>query len=423
MVVSHDTRFAAGLAHLDEFIAEHGHANVTEGYRCEDGFNLGSWVNNRRRSRRAGRPTPSPDQVRLLDDRAFDWNPRGPRESGFEAALAHLDDFIAEHGHANVPYRYRCEDGYTLGAWVRDRRSLRRAGQSPPSPDQVRLLDDRGFDWNPGNSWRDTRFAAGLARLDDFVAEYGHSNVPSGYRCVDGYNLGTWVSSRRSRRRVGHATPTVDQVRQLDERGFDWNPGVPGDTRFAAGLARLDEFIAGHGHANVPREYKCADGFNLGVWVTSRRASRRAGRATPTPDQIRQLDERGFDWNPATHRQSQQPFDVGLAHLDEFIAEYGHATVPDAYQCPDGYNFGKWVGSRRSARRAGRAIPTPDQIRRLDERGFDWNPATRVQRERAFKVGVAHLEKFVAEHGHADVPLRYRARDGFNLGAWVNDRR
>lgn len=50
--------FEQGLAYLRSFAAENGHVRVPLGYRMADGFNLGSWVNNRRTEYRAGKLRP-----------------------------------------------------------------------------------------------------------------------------------------------------------------------------------------------------------------------------------------------------------------------------------------------------------------------------------------------------------------------------
>ena len=271
MDAPHSSQFAAGLAHLDAFIAEHGHALVPANYQCPDGYRLGTWVTWRRGLRRAGRATPTADQIRQLDERGFDWKhdnlgvDRQRSDRAFAAGLAHLDAFIAEHGHAHVPANYRCSDGYKLGSWVLVRRLRVREGRATPTADQIHQLDERGFDWEGKHLLRESRakrsdraFAVGLAHLDAFIAEQGHTDVPITYIAADGFRLGGWTSDRRANRRAGRATPTPDQIRQLDERGFDWNPvnsayAAVSERKFAVGLGYLDEFIAEHGHANVPR--------------------------------------------------------------------------------------------------------------------------------------------------------------------------
>ena len=49
-----DAKWENGLRHLQEYIRSHGNANVTAGFVCEDGFNLGEWVTRQRRSLRIG---------------------------------------------------------------------------------------------------------------------------------------------------------------------------------------------------------------------------------------------------------------------------------------------------------------------------------------------------------------------------------
>ncbi len=40
-----------------------------------------------------------------------------------------------------------------------------------------------------------------------------------------------------------------------------------------------------------------------------------------------------------------------------------------------------------------------------------------------YRTGMNHLREYIAREGHANVPARHVAGDGFKLGAWVGHRR
>ncbi len=250
-----------------------------------------------------------------------------------------------------------------------------------------------------GSGW-----AQGLGALQAFVTEHGHARVPQAHRTADGFPLGVWVTNRRQARRKGWTTEK--QVAALDALGFVWDPAAED---FARGLAALRAFVAKHGHAGVPYGHVADDGFPLGGWVSERR--QRAKRGRLTPEQIAALDALGIVWDPAA-----EDFARGVAELQKFVAEHGHARVPQAHRTADGFLLGVWVNSRRQARRKGQT--TPEQIATLDALGFVWEP-----RAEGFALGVDALQAFVTQHGHALVPAKYKAADGFALGAWVSSRR
>jgi predicted helicase len=173
---------------LERFAAERGHARVPQSYR-EDGERLGQWVNVQRFFHTAGRI--SEDHVARLElVPGWAWDaPSAAWEEGHE----HLLRFVAEHGHALVPYN-RKEDGYRLGQWVVVQRSFRQQG---------RLSDERaarlealpGWVWNANEASWERSFSV----LERFVAREGRARVPTNH-VEDGLPLGLWVVKQRSRR-------------------------------------------------------------------------------------------------------------------------------------------------------------------------------------------------------------------------------
>lgn len=144
-------QWANGIDHLARYRDAHGHLDVPPRWVCEDGFRLGEWASRRRAERRRESPTLTPERIRQLDALGFGWGPRTTR-STFEQqrwanAVAHLTDYVAEHGHARVPHRFTCPDGFRLGIWVFTRRADRRHALASLTPERITELDNLGFDW------------------------------------------------------------------------------------------------------------------------------------------------------------------------------------------------------------------------------------------------------------------------------------
>jgi len=98
-----------------------------------------------------------------------------------------------------------------------------------------------------------------------------------------------------------------------------------------------------------------------------------------------------------------------MLHLRRFAEREGHARVPLGH-IEDGFRLGIWVQSVRAKR------PHLDPERRAALEAMPewiWRP-----RDAAWQRGFAALERFVAQHGDARVPVNHK-EDGYALGQWV----
>lgn len=75
-----------------------------------------------------------------------------------------------------------------------------------------------------------------------------------------------------------------------------------------------------------------------------------------------------------------------------------------------------WVLKQRST--LGKKLLTQNQIDRLDNLGFIWNPYDLLWEE-----GCNYFEKYVSEFGNPSISVDYRTKDNFNLGGWANSQR
>jgi superfamily II DNA or RNA helicase len=385
--------FDAALAELAAYAETHGDAKVPQDYETADGFKLGDWCVERRKRRRLGKL--QQDRTDALDALGFVWE---PLKDIYDRGLAELRAYVDKHGDARVPDGYRTESGYDLAKWCAARRRERKVGKLDPQ--QVAVLEELGFSWNPLQE----DYQRGLTELAAYAAQHGTAQVPAGHQTASGFTLGTWCAARRGDWKAGRLS--AERKAQLDALGFAWDPFRQA---FGLGLAELSDYILAHGDANVPRSYVTGTGFDLGKWCSRRRDERKRGKLNP--ERVTALESLGFKWD-----SGEDPFERGLAELIAYRDRHGHARVPAGHRTPSGFGLGGWCGSRRQDRRAGR-LPD-DRAAQLDAIGFAWNP-----HQDLFDRGLIELAAYVQAHGDARVSQSYTTPDGYHLGTWCAARR
>jgi len=171
-----------------------------------------------------------------------------------------MRQFVAEHGHANVPFPYMVGE-YNLRSWVATQRGLHKRGEL--SEERVRELEALpGWVWDIlDDNW--TRHYEGLKK---FAKRAGHARAPQRY-VADGLKLGQWVAVQRANR-----DETSAERKALLEAlpGWSWNPF---NDRWEQAYAALVKFTEREGNARVPNSH-IEDGLRLGKWVTHQRSKR-----------------------------------------------------------------------------------------------------------------------------------------------------
>lgn len=166
--------------------------------------------------------------------------------------------------------------------------------------EQIMVLESIGFDFlweggKPRNEALDARWDAKLEELKQFKEVHGHCNVSQNSKEHD--KLGRWVKANREKYNTKQLAQ--NRIDRLNEIGFCWRaqrggPALGWDAQFE----ELVEYIASHGHANVPQSYKGQRA--LGRWVMRQRvhyAERsRGGKNALTEERIQKLEGVGFLW-------------------------------------------------------------------------------------------------------------------------------
>lgn len=117
------------------------------------------------------------------------------RRSWQEAVDNYLIPYIEENGDALVPQPYVTPDGFRLGAWVNEQRSLCNEGQIKAL--RAHRLDELGFVWKVRDPSR------WLKTAREYYAKHGNLNAPMDYVTPNGVPLGQHLNNARRGWRAG----------------------------------------------------------------------------------------------------------------------------------------------------------------------------------------------------------------------------
>jgi hypothetical protein len=383
--------FSFGL--LERFVAREGHTRVLISH-LEDGYPLGKWVRQQRKTGVAGRLSSS-RTARLAALPGWIWE---PHDADWEKGYDSLVRFVDRQGHSVVVGTH-VEDGHPLGSWVRHQRRLHLEGRLSAERAQ-RLEALPGWTWSP---W-DSSWEKGFAYLQRFFEDEGDTDVPKSH-VVDGYPLGQWAHTQRSFKKAGRLSP--ERAGRLEALpGWKWDPR---EVAWEKAWLILERFVAREHHSRVPSKHT-EDGFRLGEWVVRQRYSH--GRRELSAAQAERLALLpGWTWNTV-----DADWEDAFVLLSHFVTREGHARVPSG-GVEDGFPLGRWVGAQRRIHRAGRL--SDERIAALEAlTGWSWSP----RRESAWEDGFLLLERFAVRERHSRVPGRH-VEGGYPLGVWVSTQR
>ena len=341
---------------LIEFHQEFGHSNVPKGW--SQNKRLSSWVGAQRNAYRKKKL--SPDKIQKLESVDFKWVLQVQEVLPWETRYQHLLSFKAEQGHCNVPANYQDKK---LARWVARQRKI--IAKIPAERKQK--LDEIGFVWrlkakNP--SWQ-MRYQ----ELLQFKSIEGHCNVPRPTK-APWKGLGTWVGEQR--RKYREQILTQEQIQQLNQAGFSWEPNKD---YWVECYQALVAFKAEHGHV---RPSPAQTGIkSLGNWV----ARQRTIKSQLSKHRIQLLDDLGFEWsvtvgNSPSKRQKEQArhqktWLVKFEQLKKYKSQQKHTNVSTHDQ--DYPGLGSWVNKQRIYFKQ-KTLPQ-ERIDLLNSIGFEWSRA------------------------------------------------
>ncbi|WP_073946621.1 helicase associated domain-containing protein [Streptomyces kebangsaanensis] len=343
--------YQVGLAHARAYAARHGHLAVPK-YARHEGFALGTWLANQRTGV-AALPVDRAQALHRIDPW---WN--GPWPVSWRRTYHRALEHVRKHGPVDAPAGFP-GTSLALGEWLHEQCSR----FDELHVGQQRLLADLGIWPAHARSARPRRkslaqaFAAGLEHAHAYAAVHGHLATSKSTR-QDGFPLGQWLMSQRSRARM--AEKETDRSRALSAIDPWWNPPWPMAWQRAYHHARKQ---CGNNQPLVP-----GDGFrgvetSAASWLYAQCALFEELH----PHQQGLLREIGITAEDAQARQATQyrptgtriDFAVGLAHARDYAGVYGHLALPHSVQ-HNGFPLGRWLASKRGEAGAhARRTPAP----------------------------------------------------------------
>ena len=131
--------------------------------------------------------------------------------------MSKFNEILEKHmvdGVASIKPNDMSESGTSLYNWLSMQRSEYRKGLL--SEKHREKLESIGLILNP----KEDSFEKGLQHLKKYVDKNGDAKVSIKYSCNDGYNLGKWVSHKRSDYRKGKLSQA--HIDKLNDLGFIW---------------------------------------------------------------------------------------------------------------------------------------------------------------------------------------------------------
>lgn len=128
----------------------------------------------------------------------------------------------------------------------------------------------------------------------------GNLDIPSSYRCEDGFLLGMWVASQRKAKTGANKSKrlTAEQIDRLTAIGMDW--GGTQEAQWQNAYRRAEEYYQQNGNLNIPYAYCTVDGYRLGRWLARQKnAGRKSGHCVMTPERVAKLEKIGIVWDVA----------------------------------------------------------------------------------------------------------------------------
>lgn len=233
-----------------------------------------------------------------------------------------------------------------------------------------------------------------------YYAANGNLEVPKKYKTPQGYGLGNWISvQRKVRAGYIYGNLTAERIAMLDSIGMVWENVR--DLKFERNYALAKAYFEEHGNLNVPADYKMQSGFALGKWLVYLNSH----RESLAEERVQKLNDIGMVWNKNLSRWYEN-----YGRAKKYFEEHGDLNVPYDYKSEDGVSLYRWLNGQRNNRRA----LSDEQIKLLEDMGFDWTTRADSAWERNFE----RLAEYKRRNGNVNVPVNY-VQGGVRLGKWL----
>ena len=333
-----------------QYYQENGNLEVPARYITEEGYALGSWLNNQKAIRKgtiAGKLTE--DQIQKLDSIGMIWD---SLDYFWEQNYKLAKEYYLAHGNLDIQTNYRSEDGKNLGNWILRQRQLYKSNSL--TDDQIKKLDSIGMDWmdRVDRIWEN-----GFIEAKNYAEEYGNLSVPKNYRSKINFPLGIWIQRQRSLYK-NNKIPD-GRIKRLTDIGMNWNPDN-WEHRFDL----VKQYYEEHGNINISQK-EVIQGIWLGKWIVSQKKAMKEGKLTN--EQLEMLKTLPME---EVGRKDNRWWSM-YEEAKKYYEEFGNLNIPMDYLASNGKKLSDWIIRQRRNYKLGK-MPL-EHKEKLDEIGFIWD--------------------------------------------------
>ncbi len=320
-----------GYCYAKAFFREHGHLEMEQRYKTEDGFALGLWVGNYRKAYNGMKTQTviNDEQIAMLEAIGMVWK----KDKIWDKRFADLEVFYKTKHRMPKPDSDN-KDELVLGRWLYSQRKYYRDGYI------TKHKLDKFASVGITKEWFEppTPFEKGYVIAKSYYEEHSNLDISTNYQHPSGFWLGSWVDKIRKKR----DELNKEQIKRLNAIGFVWEPADNWEEKYTEAKAYYDKY------GTLPLEPKqCKDKSERLICQWLRRQLLRRNDGKMPQNQIDKLTAIGMDWLNSLERSWMR----GLSHAQAYHATYGHLDVITTFVCEDGYPLGEWLHSQRTHRK------------------------------------------------------------------------
>lgn len=337
-------------ASAKQYYKENGNLEVPARYITEEGYALGSWLNNQKAIRKGtivGKLTE--DQIQKLDSIGMIWD---SLDYFWEQNFKLAKEYYLTYGNLDIPTNYKSTDGKHLGNWILRQRQLYKSNSL--TDEQIKKLDSIGMDWmdRVDRVWEN-----GFIEAKNYSEEYGNLSVPKNYRSNTDFPLGIWIQRQRSLYK--NKKISDDRIKRLSDVGMNWNPDN-WESRFDL----VKQYYEEHGNINISQK-EVIQGVWIGKWIVSQKKAMQEGKLTHEQKEMLKtlpMEEVG--------RKDNRWWSM-YEEAKKYYLKFGHLNVPMDYITSSGKKLSDWIIRQRRNYKLGK-MPS-EHKEKLDEIGFIWD--------------------------------------------------
>lgn len=337
-------------ASAKQYYEENGNLEVPARYITEEGYALGSWLNNQKAIRKGtivGKLTE--DQIQKLDDIGMIWD---SLDYFWEQNFKLAKEYYLTYGSLDIPTNFKSKDGKHLGNWILRQRQLYKSNSL--TDEQIKKLDSIGMDWmdRVDRVWEN-----GFMEAKNYSEEYGNLSVPKNYRSNTDFPLGIWIQRQRSLYKNNKISE--DRIKRLTDVGMKWNLDN-WESRFNL----VKQYYEEHGNINISQK-EVIQGVWIGKWIVSQKKAMESGKLTN--EQIEMLKTLPME---EVGRKDNRWWSM-YEEAKKYYLNFGNLNIPMDYLTSSGKKLSDWIIRQRRNYKLGK-MPS-EHKEKLDEIGFIWD--------------------------------------------------